>query len=176
MRPLLVVFAAAVLLAACSKTDTSADDALAARSGPLPILILPRATQAAAATPATPAGSALFECSAPGSPSGMKVQETSSRVDAASNPISVIYYEPSGVTVFGLPAIGLEQVSDNAGWTGVAAYVAADIATVRTALMARFPQAHSDDGLVYAGGGIVSALRLETSTDNGTRLECAPIR
>lgn len=114
---------------------------------------------------------AEFECAAnaPFSTAGMQ-SRTEDRIENGET-LSVTYYAPAGVRVFGLEARALERFRSRAGAAGVAAYVAADRAAIRRAILARYPDAVITGDTIRAAG-MGGPIALQDAENQLVRIAC----
>lgn len=119
---------------------------------------------------------AEFECAigAGVSTSGIPNEE-STRPDADGNTQTIVNYDPTGVTVFGLQARALERITGGPGSGGTGAYLSEDIDAIRAAIQSRYPDAISSDAPDHfespSMGGFIT---LGEASDGLTRIGCTP--
>lgn len=169
------------LTGACSKQNS--EQAASLDRYPKPIEIYDDSTEAAAAEKSasspqpTAASLAEFECAAGATRnSALEVIERSQRDDGTGEILSVENYDPTGHSVFGIPADGLERFTSSSGWSGVAAYVTASPQTLLTQIQRQFPGTSSTDGQTVTGAGLAGTITLEPATEGTVRIQCAAAR
>lgn len=160
---LLITTGAVLSLAACS-SDNEADTQPPDGPEPVKVVTDDRTDGNPKAQSAGTSRFAEFECVSGAKP------VTDLRSEADEN--GTVYYDPTGVTVFGLNAQAIERI--DGGDEGVATYFADD----RAALIAAIRTVHPDfrpERIQYSGGGYQGDDRFMSigpATDGLIRFEC----